>query len=392
MNEIAETGQGVLCANCATAMVGEFCHECGQSIHSVLKPAHHMLEDTMDIVFHVDGRVMHTLPPLLTKPGFLTLEYFSGRRVRYVAPFRLMFVLCLLAFFLGHLALDQFSGLGAHQEAGVDSSGPPSQIGANAFAQATTAQEVRDRLNRQMTQLQTARAAGGGSAGLDEAESRLRRQADTRLAQLQHKAAAEAPAEATSQDEADPADDDDGGSVNVNVPGLPQFMKARILRGVQHIAANIRATRHGTEAQREEAIERMKAGIFGVLPQTMFVLMPVFALLLKLLYLFRRRLYMEHLIVALHSHAFLFLNVILSIALLFLGSWLTPHASWLGPAFHLAQWALALWALAYLWLMQKRVYRQGWLMTSVKYFAIGWCYVWMLAWALLFAVILGAAH
>ena len=39
----------------------------------------------------------------------------------------------------------------------------------------------------------------------------------------------------------------------------------------------------------------------------MFVLIPLFALLLKLFYVFRRRLYMEHLIVALHSHAFLFL-------------------------------------------------------------------------------------
>lgn len=38
----------------------------------------------------------------------------------------------------------------------------------------------------------------------------------------------------------------------------------------------------------------------------MFVLMPMFALLLKLVDLFHRRLYMEHLIVALHRCAFLF--------------------------------------------------------------------------------------
>ena len=100
---------GQHCANCGAAMQGEFCHECGQSIHSVLKPIHGMLEDTMDIVFHVDGRLVHTIPPLLVKPGFLTLEYFSGRRVRYIAPFRLMFVLSLLAFFMIHLQLDSLS-------------------------------------------------------------------------------------------------------------------------------------------------------------------------------------------------------------------------------------------------------------------------------------------
>lgn len=38
----------------------------------------------------------------------------------------------------------------------------------------------------------------------------------------------------------------------------------------------------------------------------MFVLVPVCALLLKLFYMFRRRLYTKHLIAALYSHAVLF--------------------------------------------------------------------------------------
>jgi len=63
--------EGVHCANCSAPMQGEFCHECGQSIHTVLRPMHHMVEDTLDMVLHVDGRVIHTLPPLLLRPGFL---------------------------------------------------------------------------------------------------------------------------------------------------------------------------------------------------------------------------------------------------------------------------------------------------------------------------------
>ena len=39
--------------------------------------------------------------------------------------------------------------------------------------------------------------------------------------------------------------------------------------------------------------------------------MPLFALLLKIFYIFKRRLYMEHLIVALHSHSFIFLSLLL---------------------------------------------------------------------------------
>ena len=93
--------EGLQCANCGTPLQGEYCFYCGQSVHSVLKPVHNMLEETVETVLHIDGRILHTLPPLMCKPGFLTLEYFSGRRMRYIAPFRLMFVLCLLAFFCG---------------------------------------------------------------------------------------------------------------------------------------------------------------------------------------------------------------------------------------------------------------------------------------------------
>ena len=54
-----------------------------------------------------------------------------------------------------------------------------------------------------------------------------------------------------------------------------------------------------------------KDAVLSAVPSTLFVLLPVFALLLKVLYVFKRRLYMEHLIVALHSHAFLCLSLLL---------------------------------------------------------------------------------
>jgi hypothetical protein len=50
--------------------------------------------------------------------------------------------------------------------------------------------------------------------------------------------------------------------------------------------------------------------LFNVLPQTLIVLMPLFALMLKIAYWFKRRLYMEHLIVALHSHSFISLALV----------------------------------------------------------------------------------
>ena len=134
--------EGRHCANCATPLVGEYCHECGQSMHSVLKPMHHMVEETVETVLHIDSRIVHTLPPLFLKPGFLTLEYFAGRRVRYIAPFRLMFVLCLLCFFVLHLATS------AAIERGVERQQQQTLLDRGSdFAEAASADEVRHMLD-----------------------------------------------------------------------------------------------------------------------------------------------------------------------------------------------------------------------------------------------------
>jgi hypothetical protein len=37
--------------------------------------------------------------------------------------------------------------------------------------------------------------------------------------------------------------------------------------------------------------------------------------------------------------------------------------------------------------MQKRVYRQGWFMTTVKYWCVGWCYSVLVVFGLIFAAL-----
>ncbi|HUB90810.1 MAG TPA: DUF3667 domain-containing protein [Dyella sp.] len=375
--------EGALCANCQAPLQGEYCHHCGQSVHSVLRPVHGLFEEFFETFLHIDGRILHTLPALFLKPGFLTLEYFSGRRVRYIAPFRLMFVLCLLSFFVLHIATDviaqrieqrqQRNAVVMDQD--VD------------FSQAYTAQEVRRQLTAQLEALEAARAVGNTAvvAQIDQAEQKLRQQANTRLAELG------APAHAST---AAPSagDNGDGTSKPVHISWLPEFANQRLADFAQHIRNNAKALRGHTLAERREAWEHVAAGIYGALPGTMLVLVPVFALLLKLFYLFKRRLYMEHLIVSLHSHAFLFASLLLIVIAGMLNTWLKPVAGWAGYAAGLLQGALIVWVPAYLLVMQKRVYRQGWVMTCVKYWCIGWCYVWLLLFALIVAVTLGLAH
>ena len=101
-------------------------------------------------------------------------------------------------------------------------------------------------------------------------------------------------------------------------------------------------------------------GAFGTLPQVLFLLMPLFALLLKIFYIFKRRLYMEHVMVALHSHAFIFLTLLLITIFGLTRNWTDTAAPWLSPALGWVIFALGWWLPLYLLIMQKRVYRQGW--------------------------------
>jgi hypothetical protein len=97
-------------------------------------------------------------------------------------------------------------------------------------------------------------------------------------------------------------------------------------------------------------------------------------------------------IVALHSHAFLFLALLLGVGLVLLEGWLAGFAGWATRPVRLLEWALVIWAPTYLLLMQKRIYRQGWPMTILKYLAVGWCYVWLLVWALVLGAVLTLSH
>lgn len=362
--------EGVHCANCSAPMQGEFCHECGQSIHTVLRPMHHMVEDTLDLVLHVDGRVIHTLPPLLLRPGFLTMEYFSGRRQRYVAPFRLMFVLSLLAFFMCHLVVGSLNVMNFGWEASQ---------GTAQYAADATPEAVRVRYAQASDELLKAHnQQGTGKKTYSKLVDIEREHANHRLVELKAQ-----PMPAPTEDVNDLTD-----LPVIQIAWLPQSLNHSFNRSMARAQSNVRAVMNGGE-QGQEAQERILASVFHVLPQTMFVLMPLFALLLKITYIFKRRLYMEHLIVALHSHAFLFLCLLLGMLLYMLHGWLVPHAAWLNVPLRVLLWALWAWSLIYLLLMQKRVYRQGWFMTWVKYLFVGWCYAFLACFALTFAAVLG---
>jgi len=86
------------CTNCGSASA-DYCTRCGER-----QPGHHDLSvghfahDVVHEFVHLDSKLFRTLRDLVAKPGFLTAEYFAGRKSRYIAPLRLFLTLFALQF------------------------------------------------------------------------------------------------------------------------------------------------------------------------------------------------------------------------------------------------------------------------------------------------------
>ncbi len=87
------------CLNCGTEVLGRFCHNCGQENiiphQNFLSLAQHFLFD----IFHFDGKFFLTLGYLFSRPGFVAKQYVQGKRMRFLDPIR-MYLFTSAVFFL----------------------------------------------------------------------------------------------------------------------------------------------------------------------------------------------------------------------------------------------------------------------------------------------------
>ena len=110
--------RAALCTNCGAPLVGPYCAQCGQHAHGSSRSLGALLHDAWHLLTHVDARLWLTLKTLVLRPGLLTLEYFAGRRARYVPPFQLYLVVSVLLFALPPF-LEHFEPRSATSERGV---------------------------------------------------------------------------------------------------------------------------------------------------------------------------------------------------------------------------------------------------------------------------------
>jgi hypothetical protein len=73
------------CANCATPLIGEYCHACGQRRVRRLTVAE-FVDEVLRRVFRFDRALAHTFWQLLRAPGRLAADYLEGRRQGILDP------------------------------------------------------------------------------------------------------------------------------------------------------------------------------------------------------------------------------------------------------------------------------------------------------------------
>jgi hypothetical protein len=337
------------CLNCGSSLMGPFCFYCGQPDKNLMRFFPALVREILEDVVDFDSRFMRTLKPLLFHPGKVTRDYLEGRRFRYVPPMRL-YIFSSMAFFI-------LAAMLAGQNISINSDEPGVGIHINGSS-------TQDALNEQLQN-----AVEEGKLSEEEAERVISRM--EKNAELQE--VLDDPDDPCSGEDVMCFGDEpwDRETNPLIIPGMPRFINDWINGEIGESPKKGREI----EANPNLIVDKM----FDVLPITVFIMLPLVALIFKFWYLFANKYYVEHLIHALHNHSFLFVIFILALLFDTLGG-----AFWLGSSKISQQilnglsFALLCWIPIYLLISLKTVYRQNWFMTAFKFSLIGVSYLILL--------------
>lgn len=330
------------CLNCGTGLRGPFCYFCGQPDKNLVRffPVllRELLEDTLDF----DSRFLRTIKPLLFKPGKLTRDYLDGRRFRYVPPLRLYIFSSIAFFFLAAML-------------SVDAVTVTNEDGDKASIGIQISEPDEAQLLEKLDKLDPA-AAEEIRQGISDAEG------DSQHTEEEH-------GEDSINLNGEPWDRETNPFI---IPLMPDWINDWVNDEIGESPKKGR--------QIEENPNLIIDKIWDVFPATMFVLLPIVALLLKFWYAFAKKFYVEHLIFALHNHAFVFVSLLILVSANSYAGWADPGENGLITSIvNFINVVLFAWIPIYMFISLKRVYQQGWGLTLLKFSCIGICYIVLLA-------------
>ncbi len=302
-----------ICSNCGTEVKQNFCSKCGQKYLDHKETLGHLFLHFFEDVTHFDSRFHKSISPLFFKPGFLTNEYNAGKRTMYLNPVR-MYIFVSLIYFLTFL-LPQHPLFGGSDDDTVSYS-----IENDALVRVTRKQKMQIENSEMDMHINIA-----------------------------------------------------GLNLNVKTDSSKIYSKHRIEDSIAKIYAdaNLSFFKKISTAQsfklshmdRDIVREEITHDYTKNIPKMMFFLLPMFALLLKLLYWRRKVYFVDHAIFSIHFHCFVFLNFLLQ----HLIDFIYP------PAFFLN---IFLWLgiFVYLFMSMKKVYHQKFGKTFIKFLMLVFSY------------------
>jgi hypothetical protein len=281
------------CLNCGTILEGKFCHNCGQENLEMKESFGHMLNHAISDYFHFDYQFFHTLRPLFLKPGLLTKEYLSGHRAQYLHPVK-MYIFISLVFFVLFFKQGKQDKSEEKKQANTEVKTPDST--QNAINKAISE-------NKTLTPGQKKSLTDNIKAYLPDT---LTKEINTDL----KKDADKGKLHKTYNDGVAIYGDDKLDKFKNYESYLEDQAKMPESKRDNYLNRYIMKKSFDWKAQGKNGQEVLFEGLKHNSPKIMFLLLPLFALILKLAFWENHKLYVEHIIYAIHLHCFLFLFLI----------------------------------------------------------------------------------
>jgi len=284
----------IKCPNCENLLYGQFCFSCGQNQKGVDRFFWSIINEAMGNIFSRDSKILLTIFYLFARPGFLALEYFNGKRARYIQPVRIYIFSSLIFFSI--LSLSNYFSDDIQVAPSVNADGQTNFI-------------------------------------------------------------------IGSKEEFDPTGPDSGMDKEFN------FVQIDLLDDETNNELRERLKKKTAEfyEDRAKTSKSILSGIIESAPAGLIVILPIFALFMKLFYFTSGFYYTRHLVLTVYNHSFLFLAFSANLLLGFLDQWITEVISYISTL-------IEVWIVIYIFMSLKIFYNQGYTITIFKFFFLGLIY------------------
>lgn len=353
------------CLNCGYphGFEADFCPHCGQKNEDVNVPMTILFGEFISTYLAIDSKLFKSIWPFTFKPGFLTNRYNEGKRMSYSNPLRLYVVTSIIYFFVISFflssSIEKFVSLALKQDFTIFPS-------AENFTPQTLSLIQNSRANlseKELMEMIPPEILDYYPEGISF---------DSLLTLM------------TTQ----PLHLDEKANLRVKDSVLAKMRSRPLLEIVKDPSIDDEAWLNYLQMDGEQVGENTKliglklrkmldneayfiSYVFKNLPVMMLLAIPIFAGLLKLLYIRRGMYYIEHVIHALHLHSFAYLLFSLGIALTY-----TLNGS--EGTNTLIVFDAFLWVSIYAFLSLRTVYKQRFIKTFIKFWVLGWVYLFLL--------------